>query len=150
MYTISRTNRDNPDFRELIKELDSYLNGQYNENQSQYDIYNGADSLDAVVVASEGDNPVGCGAFRRIDEQTVEIKRMFVQTDFRQNGVGGLIMEELESWAIEDGYSAAVLETGEKQPEAKSFYENHGYTVIPNYPPYDKMPGSICMRKELI
>lgn len=150
MYTISRTNKDNPDFKELISELDVYLNGQYGERQSQYDAFNGIDTLDAVVIASEGETPIGCGAYKKFDDKSVELKRMFVKPDFRTSGVGSLLLTELENWAVEDGYESCVLETGDNQPEAIQFYKKHNYAVIPNYPPYDKISTSICMKKELI
>jgi GNAT superfamily N-acetyltransferase len=60
-----------------------------------------------------------------------------------------LILGELENWALEMGYRQAVLETGNKQVEAIAMYEKLGYSVIPNYPPYENMTTSICMQKTL-
>lgn len=148
-YTISRTNKDNPDFEELIKQLDEYLQKQYGESQSRYAAFNNTDTLEGVVIAYKRQKPIGCGAFRRMSEDNIEIKRMYVNPDYRSSGVGSLILNELEGWATEDGYNSSLLETGKNQPEAIRFYRKHAYSEIPNYPPYDNMPDSICMSKEL-
>ncbi|WP_407524361.1 GNAT family N-acetyltransferase [Lacibacter sp. MH-610] len=58
-------------------------------------------------------------------------------------------MLQLEQWAKEEGYSAAVLETGKKQPEAIRLYEKCGYSRIPNYGQYAGVENSVCMKKEL-
>jgi len=150
MINIYRTNKDNPDFEGLIRELNEYLNEQYGERQSQYNDFNDTESLEAIVIAYEGDKAIGCGAFKKFGDESIEIKRMYVNPDYRNSGVGSLILKELESWAIEDGHQSSVLETGNNQPEALRFYKEHDYSEIPNYPPYDKMPNSICLKKELI
>jgi GNAT superfamily N-acetyltransferase len=53
----------------------------------------------------------------------------------------------LELWAAELGYTAYVLETGRKQPEAIRIYQKAGYTVIPNYGQYKNVENSVCMTK---
>jgi hypothetical protein len=50
---------------------------------------------------------------------------------------------------LETGYRAAVLETGDRQPEAVRLYEACGYAGIPPYGPYAALPNSICLRRRL-
>jgi GNAT superfamily N-acetyltransferase len=92
---------------------------------------------------------VGCGALRRHDATTAEIKRMFVSRTARRAGVGRTILDALEDRARARGYAAIVLETGTRQPEAIAMYEQRGYTRIPNYGFYADSPLSVCMRREL-
>jgi GNAT superfamily N-acetyltransferase len=102
------------------------------------------------VIALDDGEPVGCGAIRRHDARTAEIKRMWVRPAARSRGVARLILRELESSAVALGYRSMVLETGLRQPEAISLYESHGYSPIPNYGFYRESPLSRCYRKTLV
>jgi len=149
MIRIIRNTSDSNDFRELIRLLDKELNDRYGHFQTQYEKYNRIDSLDTVVIAYSDDIPVGCGCFRRFDNETVEIKRMFVKPDMRSIGIAGKILSELEKWAVENEFSELILETGIKQPEAIRFYTKKGYAVIDNFGQYIGNSNSICMSKYL-
>ena len=75
---------------------------------------------------------------------------MFVDETARGQGIASSILRELEKWAAELGNTAAVLEMGNKQPEAAILYRKQGYEVTPNYGQYIGMEEtSICMKKEL-
>jgi GNAT superfamily N-acetyltransferase len=74
---------------------------------------------------------------------------MFVLPEMRGNHLAAQLLVELEKWAIEEGYSRAVLETGLRQVEAIRLYTRSGYTLTENYGQYIGMVDSICYRKEL-
>ncbi len=149
MNTIIRTDSNNPAFKSLVVELDKDLRSRYNELQNVYDQYNAVPDLPTVVLAYENDVAIGCGCFKPFDETSVEIKRMFVKEIKRGTGVASFIIHELETWAKELGYKQVVLETGNKQYEAISFYKREGYTITENYGQYIGMSSSICMKKML-
>ena len=149
MLRLERTTNENGAFRQLITELDEELNSRYGELQKQYNPFNKIEQNDTVVIARIDNEAVGCGCFKPFDKATVEIKRVFLQKSFRGNGVADAILKELESWATELGFTAAVLETGKGQPEAIRFYTKQGYTVIPNFGQYISNDNSVCMQKEL-
>ena len=67
----------------------------------------------------------------------------------RGKRIGALVLEELESWARELGYTVCVLETGHKQEAAVSLYKRSGYESIPNYGQYADVTNSICMKKHI-
>lgn len=146
---IIRTDSDNPDFRYLENMLDAEMINRYGEIQKWYGQFNTINSKKTVVVAYSAVEPVGCGCFRELGESSAEVKRMFVKTGFRGTGVAEKILIELEKWASELGYSATVLETGIKQPEAIRFYTKLGYTRIENYGQYAGNNNSLCFRKYL-
>jgi len=151
MKTISlrRTNSDNPDFRTLITELDTDLRLRNGDLMNIYDQHNVIEKIDTVVVAYIDQRPAGCGCFKTYDNETVEIKRMFVRPEARGNGISRKILTELEIWAQELNVTYAVLETGSKQLEALSLYPKAGYLPIPKYGPYINLPESICFKKVL-
>jgi GNAT superfamily N-acetyltransferase len=102
-----------------------------------------------VVLASAGADVIGCGAFRLFDGETVELKRMFVRATHRGRGIARRIVEALEREARHRGYTAAVLETGTRQPEAIALYITCGYEPIERYGDYAQYARSVCFRKSL-
>lgn len=150
MFDIVRESRESLPLRELVRLLDADLNSRYGIVQGQYDQYNALATLDGVVIAYAAGQTVGCGCFRRFDNRTAEIKRMFVQPANRGSGAASLILAELERWAVEAGFDRAILETGNLQPEAIRFYAKSGYSQIDNYGQYVGMEHSVCMAKPLV
>ncbi len=147
---IIRTDSEDKDFRELARLLDEDLAIRDGADHSFYAQFNKVDAIKNVVVAYQNGEAIGCGAFKKYDEQSVEIKRMFVRHENRGKGAAVEILTELENWATESGFKSAVLETGKKQPEAIRLYEKSGYTFIPNYGQYEGIENSVCMKKQLI
>ena len=146
---LNRTNSDDPDFRRLVIDLDKYLAEFDGDQHSYYAQFNGIADIPNVVVAYQDDEAVGCGAFKRYDDATVEIKRMYVAPNQRGKRVGVQILSELERWASELGFGSTILETGQRQVAAIALYGKSGYEVIPNYDQYAGVDNSICMKKEL-
>ncbi len=146
---IHRTDSTNPDFLGLVSQLDGLLAELNGENHSFYSSLNQVGVIPSVVIAYSGDDPVGCGAFREYDEKSVEIKRMFVVANQRGKGIGRAVLAELENWAMELGYTDAVLETSPRLSSAYSLYLKSGFELIPNYEPYVCAGDSTCMRKPL-
>jgi putative acetyltransferase len=147
MNRFKRVDSNNSDFIYLVRLLDRDLKIRDGEEHEFYASYNKLDNIRNVILYFENDIAVGCGAFKPFDEKSVEIKRMFVNSDSRNKGIGGAILKELENWAHESGYSRCVLETGKKQPEAIRLYEKSGYVIIPNYGQYENKDNSVCMEK---
>ncbi len=148
MKTLKRTNSDDKDFKALIAQLDKDLSGRYGIKQLEYDQYNVIENLETVVVVYNDNGPIGCGCFKKFDNHTAEIKRMFVSANERGKGIGAMIMIELEKWTVESGFKNLVLETGTEQPEAVHLYKKQGFNIIPCYGPYiGNEEFSICMKK---
>ena len=150
MLKIIRTDSENTDFQALVKLLDADLAIRDGDLHGYYAQFNKIDSLKNAVVAYADDSAVGCGAFKKFDDESVEIKRMFVCPENRGQGIAVEILKELENWAKESDFKAAVLETGKKQPEAIRLYEKSGYELIPNYGQYEGLENSVCMKKSLV
>lgn len=149
MVTLVRTDAENGDFRSLVVSLDEELKKRDGDDHYFFAQFNKLAGIVGVVLAYEGDIAVGCGGFKLHSDEEAEIKRMFVLTDHRGNRVAAQILTELESWALESGFSSCVLETGFKQPEAIALYKRSGYTEIPNYGQYADVATSVCMRKAI-
>jgi len=150
MLKIIRANSKNVGFVFLVKQLDDYLKVTDGEEHAFYNQFNNIDVLKNTIVVYLNNKPVGCGAFKQFDSNTVEIKRMFTLPETRGEGIATNILFALENWAKELKYSACILETGIRQVEAVSFYKKNDYKIIPNYGQYKHVENSICFKKELM
>ena len=147
MPELLRTNSNNKDFKSLVELLDAELLSRYPDIQAQYAPHNKIEQNNTVVVAYVNNEAVACGCFKEYDNETVEVKRMFVKNEHRGNKISYAILQALEAWAKELAFKRIVLETGSKQPEALGLYIKYGYKKIDNYGPYVDLPDSICFEK---
>ena len=76
---------------------------------------------------------VGCGAVRKLDETTAEIKRMWIDPSVRGRGLGRGLLTGLESAAARLGCLLVRLDTSSHLPEAVGLYRSSGYSEIPPY-----------------
>lgn len=149
MMQIQRTTSENPDFQNLVTFLDATLKILDGDEHEFYAQYNKTAHLNTVVVSYEDEKALGCGAFKEYDSSTVEIKRMFTMSENRGKGIAHAVLNELEKWAKQLGYTTAILETGKRQHEAIGLYQKAGYKIIPNYGQYKDMENSVCMQKSI-
>jgi GNAT superfamily N-acetyltransferase len=76
---------------------------------------------------------VGCGGIRRIDDETYEVKHLWVRPAARGTGSGRQLLTELEARARAFGARRAVLDTNESQREAGALYRSSGYIETEPY-----------------
>ncbi|UKB79018.1 GNAT family N-acetyltransferase [Chryseobacterium sp. MEBOG07] len=144
---LLRTDSTNTDFQNLVKSLDATLSEHNGENDDFFAQFNTIDAIKNCVVAYIDDTPAACEAFKPFSEDTVEIKRMFTDPEFRKNGLGSAIVKELENWAAELNFKKAVLETSQDLKSAISIYEKSGFYRISNYGQYIGVEQSVCYEK---
>lgn len=102
------------------------------------------------VVGRRSGTPVASGALRRLDDQTAEVKRMYVAPEARRQGVARAVLAYLEEHARSAGVARLVLETGDEQPEALAFYTAAGYRPVTPYGFYRCHPDAHSLGKELV
>ena len=84
----------------------------------------------AFVLLLRDGAPIAGGAFKRYDEHTAELKRIWTDADHRRQGLAKRVVGELEAQAIRQGYSRVYLTTGFRQPEARDLYLATGYSAL--------------------
>lgn len=147
MIQLVRTDSKNKDFITLVASLDKDLAIRDGDDHAFYDQFNKIDAIKHVIVAYENNKPLGCGAIKQYDEQTMEVKRMFTSENSRGKGIATKILTELELWAKELSFKKCILETGVKQPEAIGLYKKKNYKIIQNYGQYATVEDSVCFEK---
>lgn len=151
MLEYKRTNGKNKDFIENCRRLDADLDQRIGKEiqRSKYEKYNQLDKINEAIVVYENNVLVGAGSIRYYDEINVELKRIYISPAFRGQGLGTKLVSLLIEWAKELGYQRVLLETGEKLTESVALYKKLGFEKIPNYGPYESMPESLCMAKDI-
>jgi GNAT superfamily N-acetyltransferase len=83
------------------------------------------------VVIADGATVAG-GGFRRMSDETCEVKRMWTDPEQRRMGHASAILDAIEDEARNLGFSTLCLETGQAQHEALGLYRRR-YHPIPAY-----------------
>jgi putative acetyltransferase len=104
----------------------------------------------AFLVGRTGGKPVACGGVCRYDEQTGELRRMYVVPAARGRGLSRILLSALEQEARGLGYEALRLETGNFQYAAIGLYRSAGYEPIDPYGPFVGDGRSRCFEKPLV
>jgi putative acetyltransferase len=149
MISYLRTNSGNDDFIELVKLLDADLKVRDGDDHVFYAQFNKTSAIRHTIVAYDDDLPVACGAIKAFNDDSAEVKRMYVKESKRRMGLAKGVLAALEKWAIELGYKNLVLETGKNQPEAIQLYSSTGFQISENYGQYIGVENSVCFRKAL-
>lgn len=91
---------------------------------------------------------VGCIALRRIDDRTCEMKRLYVQPEYRSYQIGKKLVAEIIAAGGKMGYKRMVLDTIKPLKGAISLYRKFGFQEIPAY--YDNpMDDAVYMELKL-
>src|SRR2546426_3834378 len=150
---IRRSTLASPDAARLIAALNAELQATFPEPGATHFSLTGeqvATGDGAFVIAYLDDVAVGCGAVRRLDEATAELKRKYVGPSVRGRGIGRALVEALEREARLVGSTRGVLETGTRLAPAIKLYEAMGYARIPLLGEYLSSPNtSLCFGKSL-
>jgi DNA-binding MarR family transcriptional regulator len=85
------------------------------------------------LIARLDGEPVGCGALKRLDAATGEIKRVWTSPAVRGMGVASRIMDRLEAIAAGAGFARVCLDTNRALTEARTLYRKRGYGEIAAY-----------------
>jgi ribosomal protein S18 acetylase RimI-like enzyme len=101
-----------------------------------------------LLLAFEGQQPAGCGALRRIDDDICEMKRLYVRPAFRGKGAGGELIDALIRTARKIGYQHMRLDTLPSMTRAIAIYRSLGFKAIAPYR-VNPVPGAAFLELDL-
>jgi GNAT superfamily N-acetyltransferase len=85
------------------------------------------------LLATNDGETVGCGGLQHIDDETTEVKRMWVAPTMRGHGLATRLLQRLEGEARTAGRATVVLDTHSSLTEAITLYERRGYAATERY-----------------
>lgn len=101
--------------------------------------------------AWKGDELVGCGALKQLDDQHGEIKSMRTASSHLRKGVAKRVLQHIIEEAKRRGYRRLSLETGSQEAfdPARKLYSNFGFHFCDPFSDYSEDPNSVFMTLEL-
>ena len=99
-----------------------------------------------IILCKENHDHIACVAIRKIDDNTAELKRMFVQQAHQRKGIGEELMKRSIKMATQCGYKTIKLDTLNYMTAAINLYTRSGFTETA---PYYYNPNSTAVFFEL-
>jgi GNAT superfamily N-acetyltransferase len=144
------TRYDEPVAQALVEQIQAEYVVRYGgRDESPVDPDSFAPPQGLFLVAWLHGDPVGCGGWRRLTADEVEIKRMYVVPSARNRGVARAVLAGLEHTAAAAGARRVLLETGTAQPEAIELYTRCGYQRVDGFGYYAGRPRARAFGKSL-
>ena len=121
------------DTRPLEESIAFYeAQGALDDMDDVQSMYFDRDGIFLVMIDAE--QIIGTGAVRKINNETCELKRVWLLVEYHGKGLGYRMMQELLAFAREKGYQRMWLETDpDHQERAYKFYQRLGFYEIPRY-----------------
>jgi GNAT superfamily N-acetyltransferase len=129
--------KDSEELRALILEYADWLDidlsyqnfeGEMASLEALFSLPNGQYTF--AIVQSQVAGGVG---FRRLDEHTAEVKRLYVRRQYQGNGLGRRLMDNLLVKLKGLGYTRVVLDAVPPTKKAHELYELMGFREIEPY-----------------
>ena len=92
--------------------------------------------------------PIACAAYRKIGDGICELKRMYIQPNYRGQGIGQELVKLLCEKAKLNGYNLMRLDTLDSMIPAITLYHNNGFYDIDAYY-HNPNDGVVYLEKQL-
>lgn len=89
-----------------------------------------AKTREFLCVKEDDEKVLAYSSFRLKNNQTVWVSSLYVSLEHQGGGIGKLLLDAMENWAIKQGAKVIVLETHKKADWAINFYKKHNYEII--------------------
>ncbi|MBE0668951.1 MAG: GNAT family N-acetyltransferase [Anaerolineales bacterium] len=114
------------DFYQILEEEGELLDvdnfqQEYSENRGLF------------LVVMDGSRLVGTGAIKKLEEQTAELKRLWLLEEYHGQRIGYQVVTCLLDFARAHSYKKVRLQTSQRQRRAIEFYTQLGFYEIPSY-----------------
>ncbi len=142
------------DLKAILEFINTILYGEFGFQPSEdldYDlenieeIYSPPDGIFYIVLVD--DEIIGTAGLRKLENDSAELKRMFIKKEFRGQGLGTALMEKLIEFACHQDYKRIYLDSNRSLKAAQALYKKFGFQETERY--NDNFRADIFMVKEL-
>jgi putative acetyltransferase len=81
------------------------------------------------LIGELGRQLIATGGYKKVDENTVKIERVFIHPNYRRLGLASQVVNALFNQAQKSGYKRIVLETTSTWDTAIQFWLKHGFQI---------------------
>jgi putative acetyltransferase len=129
--------------RELLREYAAGLGIDLSFQDFEAELADPLGFYEVVLLADDG-----CVALRRIDDETCEMKRLYVRPGGRGSGLGRRLAEAIVVEARERGYRRMLLDTLPTMVAARALYVSLGFRETEPYR-FNPVPGTSFLELRL-
>ena len=90
----------------------------------------GVDEYDKIIVAVCNDKIVGSMAYKKVDENVAELKRIYIYKDFRGIGIAKDLYNKILETIKSQNYKKLMVETWENFQSGISFYYKNNFELV--------------------
>lgn len=138
--------------RDIFNEYQSYLNIDlsFQDYEQELLLLPGeyAYPKGRLYLAFIGENPAGCIALRPLKGNRCEMKRLYVNPEFRGKNIGKMLANKIIEDARLIGYSYMLLDTLPSMTSAIKLYKSLGFYEIASYR-FNPIEGAMYMKLDL-
>lgn len=122
--------------------------GKKFEPDGRHDFYNNiGDNFAVFYCLFDQDKLIGTVALKKLDGNTVELKAMYLDRDYRGKGFGRRLMNKIVDEAKRLGYKSIVLDSMSQYKDALRLYERTGFKNTERY--NDNLYADVFMKLDL-
>ena len=122
--------------------------GKKFEPNGRHDFYNNiGDNFVVFYCLFDQDKLIGTVALKKLDENTVELKAMYLDRSYRGKGLGRRLMNKIVDEAKRLGYKSIVLDSMSQYKDALRLYERTGFQNTERY--NDNLYADVFMKLDL-
>ncbi len=147
---VKIVDKDSKDFLFLADKLDEYYFEIVGPVQALYAEVNLPKNMDGLCVVYDDLKPIGCGAWKKVNDKTAEIKRIYVLPEYRRRGAASLIVKTMEADAEKAGFKHFILETAKTTMDSAKLYLSLGYEETNYYGSPAGENNSRCFEKTIL
>ena len=87
-----------------------------------------------LLIAKYERGIMGCAGLQKIGNEIAEVKRVYVRSPYRKQGIGRLLLKAIIEDACQIGYAKIRLDSAPFMQEAQALYRSLGFREIEPYP----------------
>lgn len=108
--------------------------GKSFEPQGRHSFYNGIpENFDLFLCLAEDGNVMGSAGIKKIDNDTCELKALYLADELRGMGWGYKLLDTAVKFARGAGYKRVVLDSMSKYKDARRLYDRYGFKETCRY-----------------
>ena len=140
---------DMDEVRNIFREYASSLGVDLSFQDFEHELEALPDYYVVIFMARENGQLAGCVALRHLDDETCEMKRLYVRPAFRGRDLGRTLATHVIEEARNRGYKTMRLDTLPSMRTAMSLYESLGFRDVDAYR-FNPIEGSRFLELTLV